>query len=86
VGKNICYQENECRHQQYQSQIKSNQVKYQTEIKKIKKTQFKQAFPVPSLFIPFSLLLFLNPFCHAVSLHPLFFASDVVAMGGLPVG
>jgi len=65
--KTSAIRKKECRHQQYQSQIKSNQIKYQTEIKNRKK-QLKTnklfgSFSVHSC----SLLPFLNSFSHAAS-------------------
>ena len=61
VGKNICYQEKECRHQQYQSQI--NQIKSST---KPKPKNRKNTIKANKLFGSFSLhscslLPFLNP-------------------------
>jgi len=60
VGKNICYQEKECRHQQYQSQIKSNQIPNLNQRKRkntIKTNKLFRSFSLHS----YSLLPFLNP-------------------------
>ena len=48
-GKTSAIRKKKCRHQQYQSQIKSNQVKHQTEIKT--ETPIQTKFSVPLLFI-----------------------------------